>query len=103
MPARKTLFQDIALVAVPAKGNIATNQIFDLSNKLSADGKLDWDAPAGDWVIYRFGHTTMGSMLQPCQWEAIGLQVDMMRRWRSIWITLSAPSKNTPAILLVRV
>ena len=80
VPARKTLFQDIALVAVPAKGNIATNQIFDLSNKLSADGKLDWDAPAGDWVIYRFGHTTMGSMLQPCQWEAIGLQVDMMSR-----------------------
>ncbi len=80
VPARKTFFRDIAVLAVPAKGSIATNQIFDLSDKLSADGKLDWEASAGDWVIYRFGHTTMGSMLQPCQWEAIGLQADMMSR-----------------------
>ena len=47
---------------------------------MAADGKLDWDAPAGDWVIYRFGHTTTGAMLQPCQWEAIGLECDKMTR-----------------------
>ena len=80
VPARKTFFRDIAVLAVPAKGAIAKDQIFDLSDKLSANGKIEWDAPAGDWVIYRFGHTTMGSMLQPCQWEAIGLQTDMMSR-----------------------
>jgi alpha-L-rhamnosidase len=80
VPARKTFFRDIAVLAVPTKGDIATNQIFDLSDKLSTDGKIEWDAPAGDWVIYRFGHTTMGSLLQPCQWEAIGLQADMMSR-----------------------
>jgi hypothetical protein len=80
VPARKTFFRDIAVLAVPASGIIATNQIFDLSGKLAPDGKLAWNAPAGDWVIYRFGHTTMGSLLQPCQWEAIGLQVDMMSR-----------------------
>ena len=80
VPARKTYFRDIAVLAVPAKGNVATNQVFDLSDKLTSDGKLDWDAPTGDWVIYRFGHTTMGSMLQPCQWEAIGLQSDMISR-----------------------
>jgi hypothetical protein len=80
VPARKTFFRDIAVLAVPAKGDIATNQIFDLSDKLTADGEIAWDAPAGDWVIYRFGHTTMGSLLQPCQWEAIGLQSDMMSR-----------------------
>ena len=80
VPARKKFFRDIAVLAVPATGDIATNQIFDLSDKLSADGKLAWDAPAGDWVICRFGHTTMGSLLQPCQWEAIGLQADMMSR-----------------------
>ena len=80
VPARKTYFRDIAVLAVPAKGNIELNQVYDLSDKLSPDGNLEWDAPAGDWVIYRFGHTTMGSMLQPCQWEAIGLQSDMMSR-----------------------
>jgi len=80
VPARQTYFRDIAVLAVPASGVIATNQILDLSDKMSADGKLDWDAPAGDWVIYRFGHTTTGAMLQPCQWEAIGLECDKMSR-----------------------
>ena len=78
VPARKTYFRDIAVLAVPAHGQIAKNQMIDLSDRLTADGTLTWEAPAGDWVIYRFGHTTMGSMLQPCQWEAIGLQADMM-------------------------
>ena len=80
VPARKTYFRDIAVLAVPATGDISTNQIFDLSDKLSPDGKLEWDAPAGEWLIYRFGHTTTGALLQPCQWEAIGLECDKMSR-----------------------
>ena len=80
VPARKTYFRDIAVLAVPASGVIGTNQIFDLSGKLAADGSLEWDAPSGDWLIYRFGHTTTGAMLQPCQWEAIGLECDKMNR-----------------------
>ncbi len=47
---------------------------------MSADGRLDWTAPPGDWIIYRFGHTTMCASLQPCQWEAIGLECDKMSR-----------------------
>ena len=78
--ARRTVVRDIAVLAVPAKGDIATNRIYDLSDRLTPDGKLQWDAPTGEWVIYRFGHTTLGSMIQPCQREAIGLQVDMMSR-----------------------
>ena len=80
VPARQTYFRDIAVLAVPADGVMGTNQIFDLSDKLAADGTLEWDAPPGDWVIYRFGHTTTGAMLQPCQWEAIGLECDKMSR-----------------------
>jgi hypothetical protein len=80
VPARQTYFCDIAVLAVPADGVIATNRIFDLSDKLTADGNLEWDAPPGDWVIYRFGHTTTGAMLQPCQWAAIGLECDKMSR-----------------------
>jgi (4-O-methyl)-D-glucuronate---lignin esterase len=80
VPARQTYFRDIAVLAVPASGVIATNQIFDLSDKLSSEGKLEWDAPPGDWVIYRFGHTTTGAMIQPCQWAAIGLECDKMSR-----------------------
>ena len=80
VPARRTYFRDIAVLAVSAGGVVATKQIFDLSDKMDADGKLNWDGPPGNWVIYRFGHTTTGAMLQPCQWKAIGLECDKMSR-----------------------
>ena len=80
VPARRTFFRDVAVLALPASGVAAREQIFDLSDRLAEDGKIEWDAPPGDWVIYRFGHTTMGTMLQPCQWEAIGLECDKMSR-----------------------
>lgn len=30
--------------------------IIDLSGKLSADGRLRWDVPAGEWTVMRLGH-----------------------------------------------
>lgn len=32
-----------------------SNETLDLSSKMSADGKLEWDVPAGRWTIARFG------------------------------------------------
>ena len=32
-----------------------SSEVIDLSDKLSADGKLTWDAPAGEWEILRIG------------------------------------------------
>ncbi|MFT3934781.1 MAG: glycosyl hydrolase [Chitinophagaceae bacterium] len=34
--------------------------IIDITSKLKADGKLDWQAPAGEWVIVRSGYTLTG-------------------------------------------
>ena len=34
--------------------------------------------PAGDWIVYRFGHTTMGTLIQPAQWKATGFECDKM-------------------------
>ena len=31
--------------------------VLDLTSKFGADGILKWDAPAGDWQIFRFGYT----------------------------------------------
>jgi alpha-L-rhamnosidase len=78
IPARKTYFKDIAVLAMPADGLVAKDRIIDLSKQLGADGKLEWDAPAGQWVIYRFGHTTMGTLMQPSQWAANGFECDKM-------------------------
>jgi len=76
--ARQTYYRDIAVIALPSVGIPTTDQVFDLSTKMNADGKLTWDAPEGEWSIYRFGHTTTGAMIQPAQWDAIGLECDKM-------------------------
>ena len=78
--ARKTYYKDIAVLAAPAKGIVSGNSIFDLTGKMDSTGNFEWNAPEGDWIIYRFGHTTMGTLIQPAQWKATGLECDKMSK-----------------------
>jgi len=72
IPERKTYYRDIAVLALPAQGIAAKEQILNLT------GKAEWDAPAGEWIVYRIGHTTRGTLIQPAQWKATGLECDKM-------------------------
>lgn len=76
--ARKTYYKDIVVLAMPATGIVAKESVIDVSGKMNAGGMLEWDAPPGEWKIYRFGHTTMGALIQPAQWQATGLECDKM-------------------------
>jgi alpha-L-rhamnosidase len=76
--ARQTYYRDIAVLALPATGVAAKDQIADLTSRMTADGRLAWDAPPGAWTVYRFGHTTMGTLIQPAQWRATGFEADKM-------------------------
>lgn len=76
--ARRTYYRDIAVLAVPSKGTVTKNQVIDISDKMSADGELNWEVPAGEWTVYRFGHTTRGTLIQPAQWQATGMECDKM-------------------------
>ena len=76
--ARQTYYADIAVLALPAEGIALKSSVIDLSSRLQPNGQLDWDAPAGEWIIYRFGHTTMGALIQPAQPQATGLECDKM-------------------------
>ncbi|HYO24784.1 MAG TPA: glycosyl hydrolase, partial [Lacipirellulaceae bacterium] len=80
IPARREFYRDIAVLALPAEGPVAKYQVIDLTARMGSDGQLAWEAPPGKWIVYRFGHTTMGKLLQPGQWEAIGLECDKMSR-----------------------
>lgn len=40
--------------------SIDPKKIIDLSSQLGNNGRIDWDAPAGDWVILRTGYTLTG-------------------------------------------
>ena len=51
---RTTEEQAPSSVCIPLKG------IIDITGKMTADGKLTWDMPPGDWMILRMGHTSTG-------------------------------------------
>ncbi len=78
IPERGTYYRDIAVLAVPAKGNVPKEKVIDLSKKMTAEGELKCELPVGDWTIYRFGHTTRGSLIYPAQWKAAGFECDKM-------------------------
>ena len=59
---------------------IAKSDVIDLTSKMSADGKLDWTPPPGDWVVLRFGYSLLGITNHPATAEATGLEVDKMDR-----------------------
>ena len=72
IPARKTFYRDIAVLALPATGVVTKDQVINLT------GKTEWEVPAGEWIVYRFGYTTKGILLQPPQWQANGLECDKL-------------------------
>lgn len=78
IPARTNYWKEIAVLAVPAEGVIAKDKIMDLTKQMAPDGRLRWTVPPGKWVVYRFGHTAMGALTQPNQWEIMGLECDKM-------------------------
>jgi hypothetical protein len=39
---------------------IPADKIINITNKLDANGRLQWNAPAGNWTILRVGHTSTG-------------------------------------------
>lgn len=60
--------------AIPRDG------ILDLTAKLTADGRLRWDVPAGDWIILRLGYTPIGVENHPAPDEGRGLECDKMSK-----------------------
>ena len=73
-------YRDIAVLAfpVPANGVVAPESVLNLTSKLGANGKLDWDVPAGKWMVERIGHTSTGSSTRPPVKGGNGLECDKL-------------------------
>ncbi|HEV7926658.1 MAG TPA: glycosyl hydrolase, partial [Verrucomicrobiae bacterium] len=73
-------YRDIALLAIPqtADGVVAPDVVMNLTAKLDGDGKLNWEVPAGKWIIQRIGHTTTGSSTRPPVKGGNGLECDKL-------------------------
>lgn len=108
-PKRAGFYKDIAVIALKELGNktyripdIKTKALFDRGGAqigaLNApadaivrrddihvlacgpDGKFSWDAPAGEWVLIRMGHTSTGKDNHPAPEAGRGLECDKLSR-----------------------
>ncbi|MGO8697161.1 MAG: glycosyl hydrolase [Limisphaerales bacterium] len=64
--------------AIPAEQTVPVEKVIDLTSKLGAGGHLDWQAPAGQWTILRFGHTSTGVENHPAPEAGLGLETDKL-------------------------
>lgn len=54
---------------------ITLSDIIDITDKVDDNGTLTWDAPEGNWMIFRFGYSLTGKENHPASREATGLEV----------------------------
>lgn len=55
-------------------------EVLDISKYMSADGVLNWNVPAGNWLIMRMGMRFIDVQNGPASFEAEGLEVDKMSK-----------------------
>ncbi|MEO6150608.1 MAG: glycosyl hydrolase, partial [Mucilaginibacter sp.] len=57
------------------------NEVLDISQYMDATGNLTWDAPAGNWVIARYGYTLLGQKMRTSEggYEADVLSAEAMK------------------------
>jgi hypothetical protein len=52
--------------------------VINLTSSMKPDGTLEWDAPAGTWMVLRLGYSLTGHKNSPASPEATGLEVDKL-------------------------
>ena len=57
---------------------IRRSEVIDLTGRLSPDGKLSWEVPAGRWTVVRFGRTSTGANTRPAPVPGLGLECDKL-------------------------
>lgn len=65
---------------VGAEQVVSRKDVIDLTSRMHADGTLDWDVPAGRWIILRVGYSLTGVTNHPAIPAGIGLEVDKLSR-----------------------
>lgn len=66
--------------ATPGDKVVPAPKIVDLTNRLEAEGRLQWDVPKGNWTILRIGYTPTGRTNHPAPDAGRGLEVDKLSR-----------------------
>jgi len=75
---RNHLLPDVKVISKEAI--IKKEDIIDLTSKMTKDGLLEWNAPPGEWVVLRLGHTPKGKNNHPAPAGGVGLECDKMSK-----------------------
>ena len=62
--------------SAPPNSVIPIDSIINLTGKMDDQGRLQWEAPAGQWTILRFGRTPTGMCCRPAAHGGAGLECD---------------------------
>src|ERR1700761_1470530 len=64
--------------SAPASAEIRSDDVIDLTSRMHADGRLDWDVPAGHWTVLRMGYSLTGARNRPSVPAGSGYEVDKL-------------------------
>lgn len=97
-PWKASKYWDVAVIAVPDKEDITVEDIVDLSGLMDTLGHLRWNAPEGEWTLYRYVCAPTMGHPHPLPDDIIGkaLEVDKMSREDNVyyWENLLNPLKE---------
>ncbi|MEP6611795.1 MAG: glycosyl hydrolase, partial [Mucilaginibacter sp.] len=75
-----TAYQWLPQVAEPSEYIIDPAKVIDISKYMAADGTLNWNVPAGAWIIERTGMAPTNVRNAPAPPQGTGLEVDKMSK-----------------------
>ena len=67
-------------VEQPSGSFIDPASVLDISQHMDQQGRLNWQAPAGNWTVLRVGHTTTGAQNAPAPDGGVGLECDKFNK-----------------------
>ena len=72
--------QKTKVSSVKAADIVPLGKVIDLTDKMDANGRLNWTAPAGKWTILRMGSASTGACTRPGNEKTRGLEADKFSR-----------------------
>jgi hypothetical protein len=73
-------YDSVPTPAIAADAVIDPAEVVDLTSKMAADGRLQWDVPPGRWTILRMGYSLTGAKNRPPQPSGSGYEADKFSR-----------------------
>ncbi|MBN2326523.1 MAG: discoidin domain-containing protein [Candidatus Omnitrophica bacterium] len=81
------------LPASPGEEDAKLDHIRNITDCAASDGVLTWSAPAGEWIILRFGYTLTSAHVSTYSADWHGLVIDYLRKeaLQRYWDEVAAP------------